>query len=486
MSDFKPPPPPPGPTRLDPRDAILDRAYRGEITPEQAEEKASLLGVGPLARTPGANTFDPMKERWWTLPMTAAWIIWRTSTAVRSVWQDYRAEVREWIGPFYSRVITSLDDEMGLQTQARYFGYPVRISESEARGTSPPGTRIIKEYGLRRLEELTLFDVLAKSASKPDIDGPIIVEGAAAQSELWRRLQSDELTAEGVPRSGSSRVRIPASEWNDLDHFDFDGWSHDSIGGHGERTARYRGVRVRQADVVELWTEPTPQSVRLPPTMPPIGGGYMPLYCAAQWIATKGDAHDFDPMDIARWKAAFGELLARLASDNARVIGSRDGIREPVPGFNFAACPVDYPFQENDFDLHFGDALYLRSYPYLGEQGWARGTGDSLRLRGKGRWTRLMVAKDDVARLWPFAPSAPVGADEVMRTGAPGRPSSMQVLRAEFARRVAEEQIAPSLAGEARALRDWFQREHPRAPCPAQTSTENGLREAYRAATPPK
>ena len=101
-------------------------------------------------------------------------------------------------------------------------------------------------------------------------------------------------------------------------------------------------------------------------------------------------------MDRSRWEDAYGELLARLASDDAGVIGSRDGVREPVPGFNFAACPVDYPFQENDLDLHFDDVLYL------GEEKWGRGTDDSLRLRGKGRWTRLMVAKNDLARLWPF------------------------------------------------------------------------------------
>ena len=102
--------------------------------------------------------------------------------------------------------------------------------------------------------------------------------GEAAQSELWRRLHGEELVAEGVPRAGPPRVRIPASEWNDLDRFDFDGWSHDSIGSHREKTERYRGARVRQAEVVELWPEPLPKSTRLPPTLRPVGGGYMPLY----------------------------------------------------------------------------------------------------------------------------------------------------------------------------------------------------------------
>ena len=487
MPDFNPPPPPPEPRAFNPRDDILDRASRGEITPEQAEEEALRLGVGPLARRPDSDAFDTMKEPWWTLPMAAAWVIWRTPAAVRRVWQAYRSEVREWCGPVYYRIFAAPDDEAGFRGPTGHLGYRIQISESESKSSpTTPGTRVIKEYRLSRLEELTLFDVLGRAAYKLEIYGPIVLEGAAAQSELWRRLQGEELVAEGVPRAGPPRVRIPASEWNDLDHFDFDGWSHDSIGSHLEKTERYRGVRVRQAEVVELWPEPLPKSTRLPPTMRPVGGGYMPLYCAAQWIATRGDTDDFDPMDRSRWEDAYGELLARLASDDAGVIGSRDGVREPVPGFNFAACPVDYPFQENDLDLHFGDVLYLRSYPYLGKEKWGRGADDSLRFRGKGRWIRLMVAKDDVARLWPFSTSPRIGLDEVMRTGAAGRPSSMHLLRGRFARRVDEGQIAKSLAGEVRVLREWFQREYPNEPTPAKKTAENGLRQVYNAAKAPR
>ena len=75
----------------------------------------------------------------------------------------------------------------------------------------------------------------------------------------------------------------------------------------------------------------------------------------------------------------------------------------------------------------------------------------------------------------PFSTSPRLGPDEVMRTGAAGRPSSMHLLRSQFARRVAEGQIAQSLAAEVLVLREWFRREYPNAPCPAKKTTENGF-----------
>jgi hypothetical protein len=56
VPDSNPPPPPPEPRAFNPRDDILDRASRGEITPEQAEEEALRLGVGPLALTTDSKT----------------------------------------------------------------------------------------------------------------------------------------------------------------------------------------------------------------------------------------------------------------------------------------------------------------------------------------------------------------------------------------------------------------------------------------------
>ena len=106
----------------------------------------------------------------------------------------------------------------------------------------------------------------------------------------------------------------------------------------------------------------------------------MPLYCAAHWIATKGGKQDFDPRDVERWKWAYGELMARLSSEEVRVVGKREGVSEVISGVHFVGCPVDYPFQELDVDPCFGREMYLVSYPYIGEEEWKRGLDNSLGL----------------------------------------------------------------------------------------------------------
>src|ERR1700735_3960921 len=77
------------------------------------------------------------------------------------------------------------------------------------------------------------------------------------------------------------------------------------------------------------------------------------------------------------------------------------------------------------------------------------------------------------------------GPAEFTRTGAPGRPSVMHILRNELAERCKAGEIESSLAEQVRVLREWFGTRHPQSPVPAQTTTENGLRAQYRAAQKP-
>ncbi len=67
------------------------------------------------------------------------------------------------------------------------------------------------------------------------------------------------------------------------------------------------------------------------------------------------------------------------------------------------------------------------------------------------------------------------------RTGAPGRPSIMHLILAEFYRRANgnDTEVKPTLAAEARSLRDWAAEEHPKAPKPSAGTIENKIREAY-------
>jgi hypothetical protein len=144
---------------------------------------------------------------------------------------------------------------------------------------------------------------------------------------------------------------------------------------------------------------------RLPELVKPDGSGYMPLYCAAQWIVTRGGTLEINPLDEALWREAFKDLLDHIASKDVKVVGMREGATETVSGRLFASCSVNYPFSDLRY-LIFSKELCLFSRPYLDDEHWRGGFDDSLEVRGRARWRRLMVHKADVARCWPFAAAA--------------------------------------------------------------------------------
>lgn len=75
---------------------LIDQVRSGEISPEYAEKEAARLGLVPIEYRPDPSEFDPMKERFWTFPMTVAWIAYRTAEAVRENWNDYTSNCSEW------------------------------------------------------------------------------------------------------------------------------------------------------------------------------------------------------------------------------------------------------------------------------------------------------------------------------------------------------------------------------------------------------
>jgi hypothetical protein len=78
------------------RDELIENVKHGLMTPEAAEAEAARLGLARLASEPDGNAFDPMSETWWSLPMTVAWIAWRTPEKVRAYWDKYRRECWDW------------------------------------------------------------------------------------------------------------------------------------------------------------------------------------------------------------------------------------------------------------------------------------------------------------------------------------------------------------------------------------------------------
>src|SRR5215475_7419057 len=170
------------------------------------------------------------------------------------------------------------------------------------------------------------------------------------------------------------------------------------------------------AEYTRKGKRPKTSSYRLPELVKPDGAGYMALYCAAQWIATRGGTLEINPLDEGLWREAFKDLLDRIASDDVKVVGARDGVTEPehISGIHFASCPVHYPFSDLRWDLILSEELCLVSRVYIDDEHWRGGFNDCLEDRRGVRWGRLMVLKADVARCWPFATA------QDHRTGAPG------------------------------------------------------------------
>src|SRR4051794_36513275 len=81
---------------VDLQDELADAVQYGRMTPNEAEAKLKELGLPPLAPQPHPADFYPMNEVWWSLPMTDAWIAWRTSADVREAWDTFRREGSFW------------------------------------------------------------------------------------------------------------------------------------------------------------------------------------------------------------------------------------------------------------------------------------------------------------------------------------------------------------------------------------------------------
>jgi hypothetical protein len=148
--------------------------------------------------------------------------------------------------------------------------------------------------------------------------------------------------------------------------------------------------------------QPAELGGKLPPLVPPEGPGYMPLYCAAQYIATRGGTVEIDPNELSVWQGAFEQLLTRIASGEVTTIGVRDGAREKLEAHMFASIRVAFPFQcPPPLDLLGSEELYLWSSFYIDEEEWQSGWNDALETRYGVKWSKLMVLKSDVARCWP-------------------------------------------------------------------------------------
>jgi hypothetical protein len=78
------------------RKALYRDVEYERLSPAEADERLRTLGLQPFEKRPDPSTFDPMLEAEWTLPMAAAWFIWRSPDAVRDQWNLAREGWRKW------------------------------------------------------------------------------------------------------------------------------------------------------------------------------------------------------------------------------------------------------------------------------------------------------------------------------------------------------------------------------------------------------
>jgi hypothetical protein len=433
------------------RDSIIESVRHGELTPAAAEAEAARLGIEPLAETPDPARFDPMQEWNWSLPMAVAWVTWRTPDAVRKWWDAYRNECRDW-----------------------HF----------KRWQGAPGGPVHEGYWLEQRSTATVTGMRTLTIVKEELDSDLqpLIPVNEALTRLQFALGQSVLDAEGVDAATRGRRTIPAGLWPHLKPIQEHGRdvlvSSDSV---RTRDVQFEYVTIPRDALVRLWPAFVGGSTdQLPTPVMSHGGGYLPLFSAAHWIASEGGTRFVSLADHGKWEKALSELLIAVPSENIETVGTRDGVRELVPAHQFTGIGAYLAFGPTaPTDLSTATEPYLLMRPHQYERVLPQGTGDTLEAPGSTLWTRLMVRSQDVAQLWPFGETLRVGARD---SGAPGRPTSMHLVELELERRITNAETEPRVTHEAEALVRWLQETHPSAPQLKPKSIRNKIGERFRAA----
>lgn len=428
--------------RLWNRMRLIGMVGEGKLTRWQAERAARRLNWKPLASKPRDEHFDPLCQKEWTLPMAGAWIAWRSVDQVRVWWDEYATRCWYWHHRPW-RVGVDGDVHHGAFLEA---------------GSRPTMCRL----RMAGIDEHLGFPSVVKPVSK-------------AVEELLDQLRDGVLVACGKNLETCEREEIPAGAWRNFTLIE----RHDddmlvavpqATSGRG-----YRSIVVPSARVRELWlARGDIGSVELQ-LMAPKGEGYMPLFCAAHWIVTKGGTEPV-PAEPAAWSAAFATLVEKIASGAVEVIGTAGAERVRIEPVQFAGVRVIHSFDPAAPDVaELGDDIALVTSPYTEEQSWRTGRNDTLTARSGPRWTNLMVPQEKLAEFWP-SPLAPV-----CRTGAPGRPNSRQWVVAEFEARCERNEVLETLAEESRYLAEWLKETHRHVTAMTPNSVANAIRAPYNA-----
>lgn len=106
--------------------------------------------------------------------------------------------------------------------------------------------------------------------------------------------------------------------------------------------------------------------------------------------------------------------------------------------------------------------------------------------RGPDKYADVFLKNaDDASRSDPEPTTGDLKLGEpasavIYRTGAPGRPTSTDLVIGELHARIADGQLEPTLAKQAQALSAWLAERHPQAAQLKPTSMENAIRNVWR------
>jgi hypothetical protein len=92
---------------------------------------------------------------------------------------------------------------------------------------------------------------------------------------------------------------------------------------------------------------------------------------------------------------------------------------------------------------------------------------------------KLLIEEAELHR-WCATWLAPAPQTLITKTGAPGRPTSMGVVIAEFERRRTNEMCESSRDAEAKALEAWVKKTHPDLPAPTAKTIRNKLPQDFQ------
>lgn len=202
--------------------------------------------------------------------------------------------------------------------------------------------------------------------------------------------------------------------------------------------------------------------------------GYVSLTAAALYLATDGGRKSIVLRDTEAWKSAFEMLLLAICDNAVPVIGISSGREtpEPISGYTFSGLPVSFPYAPIHSDFAF------KSNPFLRCGSPTRESNDEI-TRGilsdaEVLFTKLQVKAQLVVDLHDQSRA------DVTKSGAPGRPSSMNLVLSEYQRRREAHTVESSARAEAKALETWLKSNHPKHPCLTEKTIRNKLTEGGR------